>query len=84
MNTRVYLNLLELDSVMKNDKDHSFAMMPKYKCEKLLSYASDKNEELAHTEATTEEKNIICNKFTECHTMGMAARLSNQLYIDEE
>ena len=52
--------------------------MPSYECEELLSYA---NEELA--EASIDEKNIICNKLTECFTMGMVARLSNQLYIDE-
>ena len=84
VNARVYLNLLEPDSVVKDDKDYSFAMMQKYDCEELSFYSSDKNEELAHTEATIDEKNIICNKFTECFTMGMVARLSNQRHIDEE
>ena len=30
--------------------------MPKYECEELLSYVSDKNEELTHIEATIDEK----------------------------
>ena len=79
MKTRVYLNLLEPDSVMKDNKEYNFAMMPPYECEELLSYA---NEELA--EASLDETHIICNKFTECFTLGMVTRLSNQLHIDEE
>ena len=55
MNTRGHLNLLEPDSIMKHDNDYSFAMMPKYECKEILSYAPDKNEELAHTEATINE-----------------------------
>ena len=78
-NTRVYLNLLESDSIVKEDKEYNFAMMPPYESERLLSYA---NEELA--EASVNENHIICNKFTECFTLGMVIRLSNQLHIDEE
>ena len=32
MNARVYLNLFEPDSIMKDDKDYSLAIMLKYKC----------------------------------------------------
>ena len=59
MNMRVYLNLLEPDSIMKDGKDYSFAMKPKYECEELLSHASDKNGELSHREATIDEKKIL-------------------------
>ena len=79
MNARVYLNLIESDYIVKNDKEYNFAIMLPRECEEQLFYA---NEELA--EASIDENNIICNKFTECFTMGMVARLSNQLHIDEE
>ena len=54
-------------------------MMPPYESEILLPYA---NEDL--TESSVNENHIICNKFTECFTLGMFIRLSNQLHIDEE
>ena len=64
MNHTIYKNLIETDSVMKEDKDYSFAIMPTDECD-LLSYTSDDNRELAHTEATVDKKNMICNKFNE-------------------
>ena len=79
MNARVYLNLLESDSIVNEDKEYSFAMMPPCEYDRFSPYA---NEELA--EASINENHIICNKFTECFTLGMVIRLSNQLHIDEE
>ena len=79
MNAKVYLNLLESDSIVKEDREYNFAMMPPYESDMLLPYA---NEELA--EASVNDNHIICNKFTECFTLGMVIRLSNQLHIDEE
>ena len=78
MNAKVYLDLLESDSIVKEDREYNFAMMPPYKSDRLLPYT---NEELA--EASVNENHIICNKFTECFTLGMFIRLSNQLYINE-
>lgn len=83
MNAKIYKNLLEPDSVTKGNKDYCFTIIPTDKCE-LLSYTSDDIRELEHLDAAVDEKSIICNKFTECLTMSMVARLSNQLHIDEE
>ena len=41
MDTRVYLNLLESDSIVKEDKEYNFAMMPPYESERLLPYANE-------------------------------------------
>ena len=71
--------ILESDSIVKEDKEYNFAMMPPCESERLLPYA---NEEI--TESSVNENHIICNKFTECFTLGMVIRLSNQLHIDEE
>ena len=79
MNARAHLNLLESDSIVKEDKEYNFAMMPPYEYDRLLPYA---NEELA--EASVDENHIICNKFTECFLLGMVTRLSDQLHIDDE
>ena len=78
MNAKVYLNLLESDSIVKEGKEYNFAMMPPCKYDRFLSYA---DEEL--DEAPVNENHIICNKFTEYFTLGMVMRLSNQLHIDE-
>ena len=43
MNAKVYLNLLESDSIVKEDREYNFAMMPPYESDRLLPYA---NEEL--------------------------------------
>ena len=74
MNTKVYLKLLESDSIVKEGKEYNFAMMPPCKYDRFLSYA---DEEL--DEAPVNENHIICNKFTEYITLGMVMRLSNQL-----
>ena len=79
MNAKVYPNLLESDSIVKEDKEYNFAMMPPCKYDRFLPYA---DEEL--DEASVNENHIICNKFTEYFTLGMVIRLCNQLHMDEE
>ena len=64
MNTRMYLNLLEPDPIMEDNEDYSFAIMSTNECE-LLSYTSDDNREYEYTRGIIDDKNIICNKFTE-------------------
>ena len=70
MNARMHMNLLDPDSTLKDDEDYNFAIMPTDKYE-LISHISDDNRELEYTKATIDSKHIICNKFTECFTMGV-------------
>ena len=83
INRTIYKNLLEPESVMKYNKDYCFAIIPTDECE-TLPYILDDKRELEHSETAVDKKNIICNKFTECFTMGMVARLRNQIHIDEK
>ena len=75
--------MLEPDSVVKENCDYRFALIPTDECE-LLSYTCDEKPGPLDYETTPDESNIICEKFTEYLTVGMVARLSNQLYIGEE
>ena len=72
MNAKVYSNLLESDSIVIENKEYNFAMIPPCKYDSFLSYA---DEELQG--APVNENHIICNKFTEYFTLGMVMRLSN-------
>ena len=78
MNHRMYNNILEPDSVVKKNCDYRFAVIPTDKCE-LLSYTSDDQPWPLDCETTPDETNIICEKLTDYYTVGMVARLSNQL-----
>ena len=44
MNAKVYLNLLESDFIVKEDREYNFAMMPPSEHDRFLAYV---NEELA-------------------------------------
>ena len=60
MNAKVYPNLLESDSIVKEGKEYNFDMIPPSKYDSFLSYADEELEG-----APVNENHIICNKFTE-------------------
>ena len=83
MNGELYAKMLEPDTTVNEDTDYCFAMGSTEGVE-LLCNPDDEMSKWTESEIHVDEKNIILNRFTECFTIGMVARLSNQLHIDEE